>query len=252
MPAPDIVQLAVLALAWLAVAVRGVLHVRDNRSPGSLWLTGSVAGVAAALTIGWPPLMGAIVPGGGGGLVVLRVGQHAAVLVAAVAATAFTAYATGPERAARSVRWRLALAALALLGLAGAGTVAVTHRPSDVDPLLLLGPAYARSPGVAGYLVLFTVVLGVCMVNVGVLCLRYRRGLTGRGMRAGLLLLATGSALGVVYSGLRVAGTVAAALGADLGGAAVSFAVTVAAVLLLVAGAIVTAVSRRSPGANAA
>lgn len=250
MPASDLVRLTAFALAWLAVAVRVVLHLRGGRSPGSAWLTGSVAGIAAALTVGWPPLMAAFAPGGGAGLVGLRVGQHAAALFAAVAATAFTAYATDAARAGRSVRWRSIVLSVVVAGMAGAGTVAATHVPSDVDTLTLLAPDHARLPGVAGYVVLFTVALGLCAVDVAVRCLRYRRSVTGAGMRLGLLLIGLGGVLAALYSGLRVAGTVAAALGGDIGGGSVSFALTIGAVLLLVAGSALTAVAAAGAGAG--
>ncbi|KAA6212800.1 hypothetical protein CP973_26005 [Streptomyces albofaciens JCM 4342] len=115
---------------------------------------------------------------------------------------------TGAEGRARvRSRSRTAVTAVAV-AWAVAVTSFVVGRPDDVEHPRDLGTAYAGSPGVMTFLVLYLAIFGTSLAGLGALCPRYAGRLGASWLARGLRVLAAGCWLGLAYCACKLAGLV--------------------------------------------
>ncbi|WP_030374720.1 MAB_1171c family putative transporter [Streptomyces rimosus] len=142
----------------------------------------------------------------------------------------------GAEGRARvRARSRTAVTAVAV-AWAVAVTCFVVGRPDDVEHPRDLSTAYAGSPGVMAFLVLYLAIFGTSLAGLGALCPRYAGRLGASWLARGLRLLAVGCWLGLAYCACKLAGFVLSWAGHEapwLSNGVAPLSASVAAVLVL-------------------
>ncbi len=143
---------------------------------------------------------------------------------------------TGAEGRARvRARSRTAVTAVAV-AWAVAVTCFVVGRPDDVEHPRDLSTAYAGSPGVMTFLVLYLAIFGASLAGLGALCPRYAGRLGASWLARGLRVLAAGCWLGLAYCACKLTGFVLSWAGHEapwLSNGVAPLSASVAAVLVL-------------------
>ncbi|PYC76896.1 hypothetical protein C7C46_21130 [Streptomyces tateyamensis] len=194
-PHPSAVKLAILVLLWLVTLWRLPTALREPRKR-ALWT--AFAGAAGLVTLGLP-LPTRVIDGGTGIHNLVILGKHLIGLVACQASLTFVAETARPELA-RRLR-RPALVVLAAAGAALAVNFSLVDQPSETADFYL---GYPGSVPAACYAAIVAGYLGTAMgLGCWLFAGNVRRAAT-RSLRAGLTVLALGTAAGFCYSVLRV------------------------------------------------
>ncbi|MFH8346639.1 MAB_1171c family putative transporter [Streptomyces sp. NPDC018045] len=215
----DVLYLCFGGLAWAVVAFKTRAWVRD-RGNTDLGLTCVMsAGVATVFVFSAPGVYREFdrltgVPN------LSMVFLYSAVVVFAAGAFVLLlrwSSGTGAEGRARArTRSRTAVAAVAVVW-AVAFVGFVVGRPDRVEHPRDFSTAYASSPGVMLFLVLYLAIFGASLAGLGTLCPRYAHQVGPSWLARGLRVLAAGCWLGLVYCGCKLAGFVLSWAGHDAG-----------------------------------
>ncbi|MFE0460153.1 MAB_1171c family putative transporter [Kitasatospora sp. NPDC058965] len=194
-PHPSPVKLAILALLWLVTLWRLPSALRDPRRR-TLWT--AFAGATGLVTLGLP-ICTRVVDGGTGvhNLVILV--KHLIGLVSCHASLSFVAETARPELARRLRRPQWGLLAAAAAGLVV--SFCLLRQPSEVADF------YQGYPGSVPAAVYAAIVTGYLGSAMGLGCWLFTtnaRRAARRSLRAGLVVLALGTASGFLYTVLRV------------------------------------------------
>ena len=118
-----------------------------------------------------------------------------------------------PEQARRKIRWRVSVMCLVLatmITLFFLATGDKNEQPTDFDI------RYARSPFIAGFLVIYLMFFGSSLVGIGRLSWSYASAVGDRWDTRGLRGLTVGAGFGIVYCLLKMVAVAGRWLGADL------------------------------------
>lgn len=193
----DALKLALIVALWAGAAYRWFAVRRTGGDRGTLSLATALTLIAASLTINNPPVFVAAARLVGSTSV--HAAQHILALAAGLAAVAFTAYATIGMSVRRWVRWGILASAAAGTAMVATAAIADAAAKPGLEQRLM-SPEYAAVPGVVSYLVIYTIVLGVLLGTVAVLCARFGRHAARPALRWGMGLMVIGCAAGVLYS----------------------------------------------------
>ncbi len=204
----DVLYLCFGAAAWAIVAYKARAWLRD-RSNADLGLTCVMtAGVATVFLFSAPSLYREFdrlvgVPN------LAMVFLYSSVVVFAAGALVLLLRWTGRESAAAGARarsrTRVVLAAVAVAWAVAVVCFAV-GRPDAVEHPRDFSTAYASSPGVVAFLMLYLAIFGSSLAGLGTLCPRYAARLPGSWLARGLRVLAAGCWLGLVYCVCKLIG----------------------------------------------
>ncbi|MEV0649718.1 hypothetical protein AB0I28_31125 [Phytomonospora sp. NPDC050363] len=239
----DLAQLLVAFLAAAVLTARLPTARESPRTPESRWLTALLACTAAAVIVGWPPLMTALA-GDGGGLVALRLVQHAFVLAMGLTFLAFSEHGDHSSTTTRRrvLRWAAGFA-VALCVMVASAVVGHLRTP-DAPSMHLLTPEYATTSAIAVYLAAYALPLAAIAGRVAVLCFgRFRRA-ENVAPRVAFLLFFVGSTAGGLYCVLRAVAAILTAAGGSPDTAGVSFVLTLVAMVCVLAAAATLAALR--------
>ncbi|TQF04149.1 hypothetical protein E6W39_20345 [Kitasatospora acidiphila] len=188
-------KLLIVALVGLVTLWRLPAAIRSPRQR-PLWTAFAATTGLLALGLPWPA---AWIDATSGVHNLAMLLKHQLDLVASSAGLTFCAQTARPDLAARWRRVRLAVLPAAQLGLVA--TFFTLHRPTEVADFY---QAYPASTAAALYLLIIAGFIGAAMgVGSWLFGSHVRRAAT-RSLRAGLLVLALGTATGVAYSALRI------------------------------------------------
>ncbi|GGO88023.1 MAB_1171c family putative transporter [Wenjunlia tyrosinilytica] len=215
----DVLYLAFAAVAWVIAAYKARAWLRGRRNADLGLVCLMTVGVATVFLFSAPSVyirFDELVGVSNLGMVVI---YSAVVVFAAGALLLLFLRWTGREshEAQARVRARSRL----LLGLiAATWTVAVVcfvlGRPDDVEHPRDLSTAYASSPGVVTFLVLYLMIFGAGTAILGSMCGRYAQTLGGSWMARGLRAVCAGCWLALLYCVCKLAGFAGTWAGRDM------------------------------------
>jgi hypothetical protein len=213
----QIVLLGVLAVVWPCTLYKLSDLARRPHSRALRALAVTLVTISVALTM--QPLVHHI-DRWAGVVGFTRVTSNGIVLVSATASQAFVLYLTGVTPAhVRSVRWRVAGCAAAVLAIAFAFVFLSPPAPGIDDPQVTSGAYYQETTTyAAGWVYVYIVVLGVASFDTGRLTWQYARIADRPLMRAGLRTMTLAAGLSVAYCVLRLAYLSEPMLGIDVPG----------------------------------
>ncbi|MEV5595669.1 MAB_1171c family putative transporter [Streptomyces sp. NPDC052496] len=206
----DVLYLCSGAVAWAVVAFKTRAWLRD-RGNSDLGLTCVMsAGVATVFVFSTPSVYLWFDRLTGVPNLAMVLLCSSVVVFAAAAFVLLLRWSSGTDDAGRArarTRSRAAVGAVAV-AWAVAVTCFAVGRPDDVEHPRDFSTAYAGSPGVLAFLMLYLAIFGTSLVGLGVLCPRYARQVGPSWLARGLRLLAAGCRLGLVYCACKLAGFV--------------------------------------------
>ncbi|MFI5932198.1 MAB_1171c family putative transporter [Actinoplanes sp. NPDC051494] len=208
----DVFYPAAAAVAWAALVYRLVRGLRRDPGDPALYAICAAFGLMGLIfTVSTPVVWGALDAAAGVPNLSLLVSQGGVVAFSATI-QCLIIFWTHPRREGwRRARWRVAGVAGALVLMA----VLFARTAEREESRHTAAATYAHDPMYAVYLAVYIAVVTVGVVDIIRLCLAYAGRTGGSWLSRGLRTTAAGSALGLVYCGLRTGTLVAAQLDRD-------------------------------------
>ncbi|OKI00612.1 hypothetical protein A6A06_16715 [Streptomyces sp. CB02923] len=204
----DVLYLSFGAVAWTVVAFKTRAWLRD-RGNADLGLTCVMsASVATVFVFSAPSVYRWFDRLTGVPNLAMVLVYSSVVVFAAGAFVLLLRWSSGAGAEGRARARQRSRTAVAAVATAWAAAVAcfVFGRPDDVEHPRDFTTAYAGSPGVMAFLVLYLAIFGTSLAGLGTLCPRYAGQLGPSWLARGLRVLAAGCWLGLVYCACKLAG----------------------------------------------